>query len=140
VDAVKPQLVRALLAFVASLATWLLLATILDLAVRRALPGYAAAEPAMTFTFGMLIARLAIALVTSLAAGAMAAVIAPRSSWVPWLLGVLLLVVFVAEHLKLWQVFPVWYHLTFLLTLVPLVVIGWRLWLLRVAPASSETA
>jgi hypothetical protein len=140
VDPVKVRWVRALLAFLAGVATWLLAATVLNLAVRGALPGYAAAEPAMTFTLGMLIARLAIALITSLAAGAMTAVIAPRSAWVPWLLGVLLLVMFVPEHLKLWQVLPVWYHLTFLLTLVPLVVIGWRLCMLRVGPASSERA
>jgi hypothetical protein len=26
----------------------------------------------------------------------------------------------------IWHVFPVWYHLTFLLTLVPLIVLGAR--------------
>jgi hypothetical protein len=128
---VRPQLLRALLAFVAGLAAWLLVATVLDVALRRASPGYAAGEPTMSFTLGMLVARLAIAFITSVAAGATAALIAPRSGWVPWSLGVLLLVVFVPEHLRLWHVFPLWYHLTFLVTLVPLIVIGWRLWLLR---------
>lgn len=134
----KPQLKRALLAFVAGLAAWVLVATVLDVALRRALPAYAAGEPMMSFTLGMLIARLAIACMTSLVAGATTAFIAPASKWVPWSLGVLLLVVFVPEHLKLWGVFPVWYHLSFLLTLVPLILIGWRLWLLRAGAPRSE--
>jgi hypothetical protein len=128
--AVKPQLIRALLAFFAGVAAWVLVATVLDVGLRRALPGYALVEPTMNFTLSMLIARLAIAGITSLVAGAAAALIAPRSGWVPWALGVLLLVVFVPEHVKLRAVFPMWYHLTFLVTLVPLIVSGWRLWLL----------
>lgn len=135
---VKPQLKRALLALVAGLAAWMLVATVLNVALRLALPSYAAGEPTMTFTRGMLIARLAIAVITSLAAGATTALIAPRNAWVPWTLGVLLLVMFVPEHLKLWHVFPVWYHLTFLVTLAPLILIGWRLWLLRAGPRHSE--
>jgi hypothetical protein len=131
VTLVKPSVMRALLAFVAGLLAWVLVATILNMVMRRLLPGYTAAEPTMAFTFGMLVARLVIAFITSLVAGALGAAIAPRSAWVPWALGVFLLVVFVPEHAKLWHVFPVWYHLTFLLTLVPLVVIGGRLWLLR---------
>ena len=43
----------------------------------------------------------------------------------PWLVGAILLAIFIPEHvLQLWQKFPVWYHLTFLITLVPLVVLG----------------
>jgi hypothetical protein len=135
---VRPELKRALLAFVAGLIAWLLVATVLDVGLRVGLPGYAAGEPTMTFTLGMLIARLAIAGVTSLVAGATMACIAPRSAWVPWALGVLLLVLFVPEHLKLWAVFPLWYHLTFLVTLVPLILIGWRLWLLRAGGLRPE--
>jgi hypothetical protein len=120
---------RVLLAFVAGLLAWVLVATILNIAVRRLLPGYTAAEPTMAFTSGMLSARLVIAFITSLVAGALSAAIAPRSGWVPGSLGVFLLVVFVPQHVKLWHLFPLWYHLTFLLTLVPLVAIGGRLWL-----------
>jgi hypothetical protein len=125
---VKPSVVRALLAFIAGLLAWVLVATLLNLALRRLLPGYPKAEPAMAFTSGMLLARLAIAFSSSVAAGALSAAIAPRSGWVPWALGALLLVVFVPEHVKLWHVFPVWYHLTFLVTLVPLVGLGGWLW------------
>ena len=118
---------RAILAFVAAAVVWVVVISVLDRALRFIVPGYAVAEPRMAFTFGMMAARLVIAAITSLAAGAVAAVIAPASPRVPWVLGLVLLGVFIPEHFRLWRLFPLWYHLTFLVTLVPLVVLGARL-------------
>jgi hypothetical protein len=118
---------RAILAFITGVLVWVLVVSLLDRALRFIVPGYAAAEPRMAFTLGMMAARLIIAAITSLAAGAVAAVIAPASPRVPWALGVVVLAVFIPVHLRLWSVFPLWYHLSFLLTLVPLVVLGARL-------------
>jgi hypothetical protein len=118
---------RALLAFVVSALVWVLVVSVLDRALRIIVPGYAAAEPGMAFTLGMMTARLLIAAITSLAAGAAAAVIAPSSPRVPWVLGIVLLAVFIPEHFRLWRLFPLWYHLTFLVTLLPLLVLGARL-------------
>ncbi len=117
---------RTLLAVVAALVAWVLLITLLNLALRHAIAGYAAAEPTLAFTLGMQLARLAIAAATSLAAGAVAAWIAPADARAPWITGVLLLLLFLPAHVKMWASFPLWYHLSFLLTLVPLVVIGAR--------------
>jgi hypothetical protein len=36
-----------------------------------------------------------------------------------WWLGILMLLIFVPIDYGLWDKFPVWYHLTFLLTLAP---------------------
>jgi hypothetical protein len=33
---------------------------------------------------------------------------------------------FIPEHVMLWEKFPVWYHLAFLLSLVPLTYVGGR--------------
>jgi hypothetical protein len=118
---------RAILAFIAGALVWVAVVSVLNWGLRIIIPGYAAAEPAMAFTLGMMAARLIIAALTSLAAGAVCAVIAPASRRVPWVLGVALLAGFIPEHVKLWSLFPPWYHLTFLLTLVPLVVLGARL-------------
>jgi len=52
---------RAILAFLAGLVTWLLVVSVLDRGLRIVLPGYAVAEPKMTFTVGMMASRLAIA-------------------------------------------------------------------------------
>jgi hypothetical protein len=118
---------RSILALLAALVVWVLIVSLLNRGLRMTLEGYAAAEPAMSFTLGMLVARLTIGAISSLAAGAVAESIAPLGARTPWVLGVILLAAFIPEHVRLWSSFPLWYHLTFLLTLLPLVVIGSRL-------------
>jgi hypothetical protein len=123
---------RAIVAFIVGAVVWVLVVSVLNRALRLIVPGYAAAEPGMAFTLGMMAARLIIGAITSVAAGAVTAAVAPASPRVPWVLGVVLLAVFLPEHLRLWRLFPLWYHLTFLVTLVPLVILGARL--TRAAP------
>lgn len=115
---------RSILAVIAGLAVWILVASVLNRALRLLLAGYAAAEPNMAFTLPMMAGRLTLAVLASLAAGAVAGAIAPSSRRMPWVLGAILLAAFLPEHVMIWQVFPVWYHLTFLVTLVPLIVLG----------------
>jgi hypothetical protein len=115
---------RSIVACAAGLVVWILLVSILNRLLRLFLTGYAAAEPGMNFTFGMMVARLAIAAVTSVIVGAVVTRLAPGAARLPWLVGAILLAIFIPEHALLWQKFPVWYHLTFLVTLLPLVVLG----------------
>jgi hypothetical protein len=120
-------MLRNVAGIVAGLVAWVLIVTVLNFGLRLWLPGYVEAEPGMGFTLSMKIARLTIAVLTSVAAGALVHVIAPRSRWAPWIVGLVLLALFVPEHFYLWNRFPIWYHLTFLVTLAPLVVLGSRL-------------
>lgn len=117
---------RSILAFIAGLAAWVLVASLLNRGLRLALRGYAAAEPEMTFTHGMMAARLVLGALASLAAGAATRAVAPSSRRVAvvWVLGAVLLAAFIPIHVRLWANFPVWYHLVFLGTLVPLVALG----------------
>lgn len=119
---------RTIGAIIAGLVAWVLIVTVLNWGLRLWLPGYVEAEPTMLFTLGMKIARLAIAVVTSLAAGLLVRATAPASNLAPWIVGLALLAAFVPEHVSLWHRFPVWYHLTFLITLAPLVALGAQLW------------
>jgi hypothetical protein len=118
---------RSIAAFLAALITWTLVATLINRALRHGFDGYAAAEPDMAFSLGMMFARLVMGAVSSLAAGAVMALIAPNGARTPWVFGMLVLALFIPSHIQLWSLFPVWYHLTFLLTIVPLVLVGWRL-------------
>ena len=118
---------RTVFAVCAALLVWVVLISLLNRGLRFGMPGYAVAEPVFAFTLGMQLARLGIAAVASLAAGAVAAWIAPRDRRAAWIAGVILLLGFVPVHVHLWQSFPLWYHLGFLVTLVPLVVLGARL-------------
>jgi hypothetical protein len=117
---------RSILAFAVALLLWILVIALLNRGLRLLIAGYAAAEPSMSFTPGMLAARLTIGALTSLIAGAVAGWIAPASPRMPLFLGVTLLAAFIPVHLRLWNLFPFWYHLIFLVTLIPLVVLGAR--------------
>ncbi len=130
---------RSLLAVFAALVTWVLLVSLLNLLLRHGIAGYATAESAVAFTLGMQLARLAIGAITSLVAGAVAGWIAPRDSRPPWVAGVILLVALLPTHVKLWHNFPLWYHLTFLLTLVPLVALGARALRAQLAATPAAT-
>lgn len=119
---------RTIAGIVAGLVGWVIIVSVLNRGLRLWLPGYAQAEPSMLFTLPMEIARLAIGALTSMAAGMLVRAIAPASRRAPWVVGLLLLALFVPEHVLIWNRFPLWYHLTFLLTLAPLVAFGARLW------------
>jgi hypothetical protein len=125
---------RSIFALVAGLVLWALVATLLNRGLRAGLPGYALAEPTMTFTLGMKVARLILGALASLAAGATTGRIAPSRTSLPWVLGAIILAPFIPVHVQLWAKFPVWYHLVFLGTLVPLVVLGAALTRSRQSP------
>lgn len=124
-------MLRRILALLAGLVCWLLVATLVNRALRMGLAGYAAAEPSMAFTLPMLWSRLLMGALSSIVAGMVAARVlpepAPATGLRGTLLGLLLLLFFLPVHWKLWSSFPVWYHLLFLGTLVPLCMIGARL-------------
>ena len=119
---------RTLLAVVAGFGAWFIMVSLLNRGLRFALTGYVAAEPSLQFTLAMMAARLSIAALSSLLAGAVAGSIAPAGGRAAWVLGALLVIFFIPVHVGLWHRFPVWYHLTFLLTLAPLVAAGGGLW------------
>jgi hypothetical protein len=115
---------RTVLAVVGGLVAWMLVATVLNIGLRHALPGYSEAEPVLAFTLAMKIGRLSLAVIASLAAGVVARSSAPASKAAPWIVGFIMLVFFVPGHIQLWSRLPVWYHLFFLITLAPAVALG----------------
>ena len=118
---------KRILAVVAGLVVWTALATVAGLIMRNAWPEYAAVADAMTFTLPMMLARLSIGAVATLAAGWVTAFIWRRSAFAASATGLVILLLFIPQHIMLWSTFPVWYHLTFLLSLVPLTYAGGRI-------------
>ena len=119
---------RTIAAVIAALAVWTVVATILNFGLRAGLPGYHAAESTLQFTMAMKIGRLSLAALASLAAGASVRAVAPASRAAPWVAGAIVLALFLPVHVQLWSNFPAWYHLTFLLSIIPLFVLGAALW------------
>ena|SRR6266446_5955904 len=111
-------------AVLAALVTWIFVATVLNLPLRASWPHYHEAEIAFNFTFTMKLARLALGAVSSLAAGFVAGWIGKDRMRAAILTGFVLLGLFIPDHYRLWSKFPVWYHLTFLVSLVPFTLLG----------------
>jgi hypothetical protein len=116
-------MLRSICAVVVSVITWFLVATVGNLLIRVLLPGYAAVEVSMNFTLTMMICRLLLGLVSSLCAGFVCATVA-RSSNAPKAAAAILVVLFLPVHYMLWDKFPIWYHLFFLVSLAPMLLIG----------------
>ena len=115
------------LGVVAGLVVWVVIATVAGLIMRGAWPEYAAVADAMTFTLPMMFARLSIGGVATLAAGWCTAIVARRSTLATLTTGLILLVLFIPQHVRLWDRFPLWYHLAFLLSLVPCTYLGGKI-------------
>ena len=117
-------MVKAVIGVVMGLAVWVAIIAGAGVIMRLSWPAYASVAAAMTFTLPMLLARLSIGAVATVSAGFVATRITPRSMLVRVIPGVILLVAFIPQHITLWDRFPLWYHLTFLLSLVPLTWVG----------------
>jgi hypothetical protein len=114
---------RLIGAIVGGLVLWIAAVTVLNLGLRHGLAGYAGVEKSMAFTLPMLIARLAISAVASLASGYGAARLG-RGRRAATVTGVLLLLLFLPVHYMLFSRFPLWYHAVFLLSLPLLSMAG----------------
>jgi hypothetical protein len=124
------------LAIAGGFVVWFAVATLGNFGIRWLLPGYSEVEKAMEFSLGMLFARLVLGAAASLAAGAACTAIGRNARAANYLFALLLLALFLPVHVGLWDKFPVWYHIVFLGSLVPLVVLGARLPGLRGASAA----
>jgi hypothetical protein len=118
--------VRNFIGVVTGLAVWVAIAFVAGFIMRQAWPAYVSVADAMTFTLPMMIARLSIAAVATIVMGFVTACIT-QSAVARLIPGLILLILFIPEHVMLWDKFPIWYHLWFLLSLVPLTYAGNRI-------------
>jgi len=115
---------RTILACLAGFLTWIVVVTIINRVLRISLPNYTTAEHTLQFTLVMKWARLLMAIVTSVVAGGVTAWISQSNRWAPLIVGSVVLAMFLPLHIAIWSKFPAWYHLTFLLTIIPAVLVG----------------
>ena len=105
---------RVIVGVTCGFVAWFVAATLGNLVLRMTLEGYTDVEKTMTFTTGMMVARLVLGAVSSFCAGVAVAWITRRNPRAVAAVIVLLLVLFVPVHVGLWRSFPAWYHLVFL--------------------------
>jgi len=117
-------MLRAILGVVGGLVSWMLIATIGNIVMRLAWPGYSEVEKAMAFTPAMMLARLLLGALASVGAGIVGAWITKGNGRAIVVLAIVLLAIFIPVHYGLWDKFPFWYHITFLLSLVVITPLG----------------
>ena len=68
-----------------------------------------------------------LSVIFSVASGYIAAVLAKENSRAPMILGIILLLVGIGVQASVWSLLPVWYHLIFLILLVPATIFGGKM-------------
>jgi hypothetical protein len=96
-------------------------------AARTGWPAYAAAEPTRAYDPSMLLVRLAAGASASLAGGAAAAWGDRGNGRAALAFGAVLLVLSIVWHVRIWDQYPVWYHLAWWACIVPFAGFGGRL-------------
>lgn len=71
-----------------------------------------------------LLFKLVHSIVTSLVSGYLAAFVANENRRTTLILGLLLLVVGIAVQAMVWNLIPIWYHVVFLILLIPMTILG----------------
>ena len=71
--------------------------------------------------------KLALSIVCSLLAGFFAVLVAKERTKTTMILGIALLLTGIFVEASYWSYFPLWYHLPFLILLIPVTILGGRL-------------
>lgn len=74
-----------------------------------------------------LIIKLVLSVIFSIIAGLIAATISKETTKAPLVLGVALLIVGIFFQFGEWDILPIWYHMTFLIFLLPATLFGGKL-------------
>lgn len=116
---------RLLTGVLVGFAGWLALGAVGFFLLRTSWSAYALAEPDKAYTLAMLLSRLIVGVVSSVAAGCIATTVAKGDARAAWWLGGLLLLVSAPVHLvDVWADYPAWYHFAYLVPLMPITGFG----------------
>jgi len=99
-------------------------------------PDYASAEPEKAYTLAMLFVRLFI-FSSMIAATSVVAALVARSERFAWIAGGLIFAYSIPPHLypgTVWDDYPAWYHIVYLLSILPIAVVAGRLAFRRASP------
>lgn len=121
------SLVRIIGAAVAGAITWEAVVAVATLMGRLVWPAYAAVEEQRIFSMDMLLSRLAVGALATLAFGIVISLVTKGDTKSIRLIVFAGLLFSVVDHIIVWDQFPVWYHLLYLAYIVPLALLGGRI-------------
>lgn len=119
-------MIRRVGAIVAGLLIFFLLAFLAGLAAQSLWPEYAVAATDRAYTLPMLLTRLAAGAVAAVVAGWGASMIARDRQISALWLGLVLVAISVPWHIQIWNAYPIWYHLVWFACLLPCALLGGR--------------
>lgn len=118
-------MVRKIFGIVVGFLVWTLIFVAGEPLLRMLVPDMVVPENATYFNSpSVLFFYLARSMVASLFAGFTAAVISKKDTKTVWLLGTILLLVGLFVQIGAWNMLPAWYHITFLIFLIPMTLLG----------------
>ncbi len=114
-------MLRVVLGVVVGIVAWVVVGVLGFMFLKASWPAYQLAEPEFAFTTPMLWARLVVGVLASVAAGWTAALVAKGEVKAAWIFASLLMALSLYNHLLVvWDAFPVWFHLAYLIPLLPI--------------------
>lgn len=120
-------MLRLILGVIAGFFVWSILWVAGDALVRVVWTSYDESVKAMSFSSALLVVPLILSIVCSVISGFVTALIAKESFLSTLILGVLLLLVGIFVQVSVWDKVQVWYHLAFLISLIPATILGGKL-------------
>ena len=119
---------KIILGVIAGFIVWTIIFVGGESVLRAISPSLAAPENAVSVdSAALLIGYLIRSIIASILAGLTSAFVAGGNARTPSILGVVLLIVGLFVQIASWRVLPVWYHLTFLILLIPMTILGGKL-------------
>lgn len=117
-------MIRSILAVIAGFILWSVVWVGSNSAITIATPG-SFREDGGTDSVAILVLLLVIGVLCSTAAGYVTARVSQGQAMRNvWILGIILLVVGIAVESQIWSLLPLWYHLIFLILLIPATLFG----------------
>ena len=120
-------MLRIIIGVVVGFIVWSILWVGFDAVLRAVWISYDESVKAMTFSSTMLVIPLILSAIVSIISGFVAALISRENSKSSLILGILLLIVGIFVQMSVWDKIPLWYHLTFLILLIPMTILGGKL-------------
>lgn len=118
---------RTILSIIAGFIVWSVIWVTADAVLRTAWTSYDESIKGMTFNSVMLIIPLVLSVTASIISGYVTAVTARENTRSTLILGIVLFIVGLLVQISVWDKIPLWYHLAFLILLIPATVFGGKL-------------
>ena len=119
---------KIILGVIAGFIVWTIIFVGGESALRAISPSLAAPENAASVdSAALLISYLIRSIIASILAGLTSALVAGENARTPLILGFVLLLVGLLVQIGSWSILPIWYHLTFLILLIPMTILGGKL-------------